>query len=843
MAVYPLTKESQSIHALQDFGRDVGIPHTIKTDNARSEIGLKWTKWCRNFCTKSITTEPHHPWQNLAEQGIGDLGRMVRRCMAEFGAPLSRHSWCQKWCVDIRNHLASSKLNWRTPKEKLTGNTPDISVFRFHFWEPIWFYNPQIKTPRNRMQKGRFLGVAWNAGDELTYYIETEKSRDHERGEVLIRSVIITRRKNIGTSQECVSESDNMNNIDLQFENQPLGNIDTNSKSQKSGTNVNDDTTEMEGQDNTSDDSDNDTSDEDSEDVNIDPRDIYNMFESNDGEIQIEKIISYEWIDGVLTFKVQLETGTQFTIPFNIIKKDNPILVAKYIREHVIEISRREFYGKWAHRILKQNKIVQRRTMGNNQHIVSRNQRNDNIINHEKYGIQIPKTVQQAFQLDMENGNQLWNQAIKKEMEALHNAGVWEYHPPHFKHTSDYQFAPLRIIFDVKKDDLRRKARMVAGGHKVDATMWEAYASTVEGISIRLLMTIGLHNKLTMVTGDIGNDFIHAKTNEKIWAKAGPEFDERQGCILTIKKALYGLNTSGHQWSKCLGDKLRSMGFTTTRSDPDVWIIKSTNHFGYDYIAIHVDDLIIMAMKPLKYLEILKEDFTIRNIEENPSRYLGNDYNPMDNKIKVSCMSYINEILRKYQVDYGDLRSEKTPAMTNDHPESDQTPTLDENGIKHYQRIIGICQWLVTSGHYDINFAVASLSRFSVEPREGHLKRAIKILGYLKKFPTRGYIVDPSPPEVNIKYDKIVPDFGNQYQDFSEEIDGSLPIPLFPELEINIFVDSDHGHDAVTGKSITGLISFVGKTPIYWCSKRQPAVQTSTFGAEFMALRKAVERQ
>ena len=60
-------------------------------------------------------------------------------------------------------------------------------------------------------------------------------------------------------------------------------------------------------------------------------------------------------------------------------------------------------------------------------------------------------------------------------------------------------------------------------------------------------------------------------------------------------------------------------------------------------------------------------------------------------------------------------------------------------------------------------------------------------------------------------------------------------------MDINIFVDTDHAHDKVTGRSITGILAFVGSTPTLWSSKRQTAVQTSTFGAEFTALKKAVE--
>ena len=43
-------------------------------------------------------------------------------------------------------------------------------------------------------------------------------------------------------------------------------------------------------------------------------------------------------------------------VPFNILKKDNPIAVARYIKEYVVEASQRNgVYNKWATKILKQN--------------------------------------------------------------------------------------------------------------------------------------------------------------------------------------------------------------------------------------------------------------------------------------------------------------------------------------------------------------------------------------------------------------------------------------------------------------------------------------------------------
>ena len=170
----------------------------------------------------------------------------------------------------------------------------------------------------------------------------------------------------------------------------------------------------------------------------------------------------------------------------------------------------------------------------------------------------------------------------------------------------------------------------------------------------------------------------------------------------------------------------------------------------------------------------------------------------------------------------------------------DDSPFLDDDDVRQYQSVIGMCQWICTAGRLDICFAVSSLSRYSSNPREGHLKMSVKILGYLKKYTKKGFVIDPISPNTNINYDRVKTDFGNQYYDFVEDIDPSLPKPLMKELNITNFVDADHAHDKTTGRSITGMISFVGRIPIYWCAKRQSAIQTSTFGSEFTALKRDV---
>ena len=894
MKIYLMKTESHCGEALQDFGREIGVPRAIKTDNARAETGYDWTKWCRTYRVKSSTTEPHSPWQNKSERGIADLSRMVKRTMKKFDVPLSRHGWCQLHCANIRNHLASRKLGWKTPTEKLLGDTPDISKFRFHFWEPIEYWEP-AKQPDSGWKKGRFLGIDESSGDDMTFFIETEKDSGEGKNVILTRSNVRTRYMNeVLPSGETESESSQKDvnfstikdneeesisvstreNIFKDDEEEslkiPLRDNVTNTKDSNDSMSQNDNKISK-GQSHSvndicHDDAVNDNNEKDDikenddamieDDANI-YEEVTNIMNDDEEDHEFNKIINHKWDAGLLVLEVELQSGTTYEVPFNVIKKDRPIEVARYIRNNVIESRRGGKYNTWAKKILVRSQRTIRRLKNihnvskitrllNKYEIkirrISRNKRNEKKGARTKYGIEIPRNVKEALIMDERNGNTLWADAIMKEMSALEKAKVWSFYPPHHKLPPDYQYAPLQMIFDVKQEDLRRKARLVAGGHVVESSMWESYSSVVQQRSIRLLETIALNEGLSFVTGDIGNAFVQADTKEKIYTIAGKEFGNKKDCVVVIKKALYGLATSARQWNIKLGDSIRKLGFHPTRADPDLWIKENKEHNKYEYIATYVDDLIVVAIDPMQYIDKIKNEYPIRNIEMNPEYYLGNNIEVRtNNTIKISSAKYINEVIRKYESEHGTLKKENVPAKPDDHPETDTTPFLDKTGITKFQSVIGTCQWICTSGRFDINFAVTNLSRFCASPREGHLKRAEKILGYLKKYTKRGYVVDPRDPIVNLEYKQVIPDFGNQYSDFSEDEDTRLPKPLMKELAVNIFVDSNHAHDRITGRSITGMICFVGRTPITNVSKRQSSVQTTTFGAEFVALKKAVE--
>ena len=51
------------------------------------------------------------------------------------------------------------------------GETGDICVFRFYWFELIWFYSPQSSFPKDKMEPGFFLDLANITGDNFSYVV------------------------------------------------------------------------------------------------------------------------------------------------------------------------------------------------------------------------------------------------------------------------------------------------------------------------------------------------------------------------------------------------------------------------------------------------------------------------------------------------------------------------------------------------------------------------------------------------------------------------------------------------------------------------------------------------
>ena len=93
------------------------------------------------------------------------------------------------------------------------GYTPDISQFRFYFYEPIWYFDPRIKLPQLNLFKARYLAVAESCGDAMTYYILTEPEDIRTKRQVLVRSVIKSRQKHTHLPRHGIRQREPSNGI------------------------------------------------------------------------------------------------------------------------------------------------------------------------------------------------------------------------------------------------------------------------------------------------------------------------------------------------------------------------------------------------------------------------------------------------------------------------------------------------------------------------------------------------------------------------------------------------------------------------------------------------------
>ena len=79
------------------------------------------------------------------------------------------------------------------------------------------------------------------------------------------------------------------------------------------------------------------------------------------------------------------------------------------------------------------------------------------------------------------------------------------------------------------------------------------------------------------------------------------------------------------------------------------------------------------------------------------------------------------------------------------------------------------------------------------------------------------------------------------YHLIQEDIPADAPAPKGKPVLTSHFVDANLLMDMLTGRSQTGILHMLNKTPIEWFSKRQDHCETATYGSEFVAARIAMD--
>ena len=289
----------------------------------------------------------------------------------------------------------------------------------------------------------------------------------------------------------------------------------------------------------------------------------------------------------VWSLLVSWRDGSSDWLPLKDLKDAYPVQIAEYAAAS--KIADEPAFNWWVHPVLrKRNCIVAK---------VKQYWRTTH-----KFGIRLPKTVEEALAIDDETGTDFWRKALGKEMTKVKVAwknvnGVTPVQARTGKEPSLIGFQEIRchVIFDVKMDFIR-KARFVAGGRMTDTPGSITYSSVVSRDSVRLAFLIAGLNNLNVLAGDVLNAYLNASCREKIWFKGGVETGEDRGKVLIVTRAMYGLKSSDAAWRADLAATLRDMNFTSSQADPDVRIRSAATH--YDMVLVYVDDILAFTKEP-----------------------------------------------------------------------------------------------------------------------------------------------------------------------------------------------------------------------------------------------------
>ena len=405
-----------------------------------------------------------------------------------------------------------------------------------------------------------------------------------------------------------------------------------------------------------------------------------------------------------------------------------------------------------------------------------------------------PKNVVEALKYND------WILAMQDELLQFEKNNVWTLVP----RPENINVIGTKWIFKNKSDEkgniTRNKARLVAQGYtQVEGVDFdETFAPVARIESVRLLLAIACHLKITLHQMDVKSAFLNGILNEEAYVEQPKGFVDPHNpdYVYKLNKALYGLKQAPRAWYGRLTDHLLQVGFKRGEVDKTLFIQKDKK--GILVAQVYVDDIVFGATSDylLKtFVDSMTSTFEMSMVGEL-TYFLGLQIKQTKEGIFLSQTKYAINLLKKFKLEKSSHY--KTPMG------STQKLSKDENGVDVdqtlYRSMIGSLLYL-TASRPDIMFSVCLCARYQANPKESHLVAVKRILRY---------------------------------------VGGTTSLGLHYSFDTNTnlvgYSDSDWAGNTDDRKSTSGGCFYLGNNLVSWYSKKQNCVSLSTAESEYVAV-------
>ncbi|WVZ62288.1 hypothetical protein U9M48_012052 [Paspalum notatum var. saurae] len=348
----------------------------------------------------------------------------------------------------------------------------------------------------------------------------------------------------------------------------------------------------------------------------------------------------------------------------------------------------------------------------------------------------------------------------------------------------------------MKRDEagaiIKHKARLVARGFVQQEAIDfdDAFAPVM-----RLLLALAAQEGWHVHHMDVKSAFLNGDLKEEVYVHQPPGFEipGKEGKVLRLRKALYGLRQAPRAWNAKLDSTLKGMGFEQSPHEAAIYQRgNGGNALLHDLVITGVKDAEVAAFK-----EEMKATFQMSDLGPL-SFYLGIEVHQDDSGITLRQTAYANRIVELAGLT--DCNLALTPME--ERLKLSRDSTAEEADATQYRRLVGSLRYLVHT-RPDLAFSVGYVSRFMQRPMAEHQQAVKRIIRYVAGTLDHGLCYPRCPGEAHLV----------GYSDS----------------------DSDHGGDIDTSKSTSGILFFLGKCLVSWQSVKQQVVALSSCEAEYIA--------